>query len=828
MIDPNLCHSLSETSCQLLAKVLNLGGIGLWSASLDSEDRNSVHLTVNEHLKTLLNGKTECYLKIDDFFDSWLHPNDHMLVRDSLARLKDTDQFVGEIRLKHGPEQDFRCYKVAAQVSARDSQGLPTNFFGMLEDIQERHLTQKALETALAENKKATKALKLEEERLSAVIEAADLGTWDWFLQTGTVIYNRKWAETLGYGLDEIKNTVETWEMAVLPDDLDKANKAIEDHCNGLTSRYVADFRVRHRNGSLIWAQDRGRVVEYDENHKAKRLMGVMLDVTKSKQIEASLEEKNDQLELIFKAARIGAWDWDIARGTIKFNDVYLDMLGYTPDEIRGTIEEWESFVHPDELEATNEALERAISGKDNNMYAKEIRMRHKDGHYVWTYDFGRVVSRDENGVALRMIGGHFDFDEKKKLELEFYLMQQHERELKLARDLAEESTKAKSEFLANMSHEIRTPMSAIIGLTHLVLETDLTVQQHDYISRTQVAAENLLRIINDILDFSKIEAGKLEMEETEFDLSDILNTMVDIMVVKAKQKGLEFIVNLNPEVPTNLIGDPVRLGQILNNLVSNALKFTSEGQVKVIVDVEDKTGKETTLLFKVSDSGIGMTADQLSNLFTPFTQADTSTTRKYGGTGLGLTISKRLVEMMGGLIWCHSDIGQGSTFGFTAKFKFQKAKKTKKIQKRDKTTDKAMLTPILGAKILLTEDNEVSQLVASRILNNAGFMVDIANTGLEAVKMVQETKYDLVLMDIQMPEMDGLTASRTIRAIPGFSDLPIVAMTAHAMSGDKELSIAAGMNDHVSKPINISELFSALVKWVPPRHKKNKVPGRT
>jgi PAS domain S-box-containing protein len=825
MINPKQLNSFNDLDAQLLTRILKLSGIGLWGVC--RRDDGSLKLRLSQHSGSILGEESERDFDLEAFLAQRVCPEDLNICEKIRSDLRKSDQVSFEIRLSCQPEKVFHFFKVAAEVAGRDQRGLPTMVVGSLENVQERSLTQQALVTALAEKQKMTSDLTLERERLSTVIEAADLGTWDWNIQTGQVIYNRRWAEIIGYDLSEIGDTVETWEKALLPEDLEKANKAVEDHCNGLTSRYLSDFRMRHRNGSIIWAQDRGRVVEHDKDGQALRLMGVMLDVTKLKHTEQTLEEKNDQLELIFKAARIGAWDWDVEKGIINFNDVYLDMLGYKPEEITGTIEEWESFVHPDELESTNAALDRALTGQDD-MYAKEIRMRHKDGHYVWTYDFGRVVTRDENGLALRMIGGHFDFDDKKKMEFEFNVMQQQERELKLARDLAEESTRAKSEFLANMSHEIRTPMNAIIGLTHLVLETDLSSQQFDYISRTQVAAENLLRIINDILDFSKIEAGKLEMEETEFNLADILNSMVDILGVKAKEKGLDFILKLDPKAPLILLGDPVRLGQILNNLVSNALKFTAEGRVVVTVSVDEKSELDTKLHFEVADTGIGMTAEQKNCLFTPFTQADTSTTRKYGGTGLGLTISKRLAELMGGQIWCHSQPGRGSTFGFTAKFKLNKdgSLKPQKVKKREKITNKELLKPIEGSRILLAEDNEVNQLVASKILNNAGFLVDIANNGLEAVDMVQKINYDLVLMDIQMPEMDGLTASRTIRAMEGMADLPIVAMTAHAMSGDRELSLSAGMNDHVSKPINIAELFSALVKWIPPRSLTQKSPN--
>ncbi|MDR1079819.1 MAG: PAS domain-containing protein [Deltaproteobacteria bacterium] len=806
----------------LLADVLLEGGVGLWSLRLGNGGQDDAVLMLNAGCARLMGGSASEPMEVaySVFRDMWVHRDDRDGVAARVAEAVSgaPGNYEREMRLRHLGTGEWRWYRASGSVSSRDGDGV--TLFGMLQEIQDRRVAETALAEALKAKDHAARDLRVERELLDAVINAASLGTWDWDIQTGKVKYNRRWTETIGYSLDEVEDTVETWERALFPEDLKRANEAVEAHCNGLTPYYEADFRMRHKNGSTIWAQDRGRVVERDEHGRARRLMGVMLDVTRQKMIEQSLAENNDQLELIFKAARIGAWDWDIIRGTIKFNDVYLDMLGYRPDEIQGTIEEWESFVHPDELSSTNAALDRAISGEDD-MYAEEIRMRHKDGHSVWTYDFGRVVARDEAGTALRMVGGHFDFDDKKKMELEFFAMQEHERELKLARDIAEESTRAKSEFLANMSHEIRTPMNAIIGLTHLVLETDLSGQQQDYIRRTEVAAQALLRIINDILDFSKIEAGKLEMEETDFNLEDVMTGATDMMEVRAKEKGLSVTVDLPPQIPTRLLGDPVRLGQILNNLASNAVKFTASGGVSMAVSVRQKDGETALLCFEVKDTGIGLSSEQIRLLFTPFTQADSSTTRKYGGTGLGLTISKRLVEMMGGEIWCESVQGEGSVFGFTARFRMTSPSASEARPagaRRTREEERGMLQALSGARILLAEDNEVNQLVASRILAKAGFEVKIAGNGLEAVRMVKEQPFDLVLMDIQMPEMDGLTAARTIREDPAYVDLPIVAMTAHAMSGDREMSLSAGMNDHVNKPINLQELYQALLKWVKPR----------
>jgi signal transduction histidine kinase/CheY-like chemotaxis protein len=587
-------------------------------------------------------------------------------------------------------------------------------------------------------------------------------------------------------------------------------------------------------------------------------------------------------------------------------------------------------------------------------------RLIEKKGKISWQ----EVDIRAREGGCLHMLLNAFKSDYSGSIGHMYWLMDiteiaEKEKALNVARELAEASTRAKSEFLANMSHEIRTPMNAIIGLCHLVLQTELSGQQLEYVSRTQSAAKALLRIINDILDFSKIEAGKLEMERTEFMLEDVLTEAIELQSMRAQEKSLEVFLDMPEMNLPAMIGDPVRLSQILNNLLSNAIKFTSEGEVGIRVELEAEIPLTAMARFTVSDTGIGLTPEQVGRLFTPFTQADSSTTRKYGGTGLGLTITKRLVEMMGGEIWCRSEPGKGSTFAFTVRLELKDRwvrtdtpppfrgrlafvaddnpsslqvlstnllklgfevtrfpagdPLVKRVQSLKKNPDARMpdlvacdwdmpgmsgpeaisaavkaagismkpaalmlvsgpvTTPqqdaavkagapvtlskpyslaalssaltdlfskaptkarravkskdhselvahLKGRSLLLVEDNEVNQLVASRILKKAGFKVAIANNGREGVEMFRkgEGAYDLVLMDIQMPEMDGFEATQAIRAMSGGMDVPIVAMTAHAMTGDRELSIKSGMNDHVNKPIDVQELFKTLARWLP------------
>ncbi len=481
-------------------------------------------------------------------------------------------------------------------------------------------------------------------------------------------------------------------------------------------------------------------------------------------------------------------------------NRALEQLYGFEPGELIGKSTRL-GYITEDDFNATATGLARAMA--DGEQYRQQLEMKRKDGTTFWARWIVQAVSRED--MSLGMVVTVEDIsDERQALA-----------EMAEGRRLAEEAARTKADFLANMSHEIRTPMNAVIGLSHLLLNTELSPRQRGYLENVQHAGRHLMGIINDILDFSKIDAGKLTIEDGEFDLAKVLDHVASMLAEKASGKGLRLRTDLPADLPTRLIGDSLRLQQVLLNLGSNAVKFTQQGEVNISAAIVARSPHEVTLRLSVRDTGIGISVVDQGKLFQSFQQADTSTTRKYGGTGLGLMISRRLVELMGGELGVTSKPGRGSTFWFTVRLAISAALPLE--VPAPSATDEANWN-LAGAHVLLAEDNDLNQEVARDLLANAGLTVDVADNGAIAVEMVQRQDYALVLMDMQMPVMDGLAATRKIRALPGREHLPIIAVTANVLEDDRRRCADAGMNDYLAKPIEPAELLLILRRWLPPR----------
>ncbi|MGR3811934.1 PAS domain S-box protein [Jiulongibacter sp. NS-SX5] len=639
------------------------------------------------------------------------------------------------------------------------------------------------------------KKIEAERERLSLVASANENGIVFVNDEVKIVWSNEGFKTMTGYSEEEITKG-NPYELLVGP----KTKK--EDVFSGLEAfkkreSISKDVVIYKKNGEPFWIRLKGQNLSSD--NKISSYFFMIEDISDEKEVQDRLKEYDEKLRNALNSVGDNYWEHDFSTDKTVFLSPGEEFLGFAPDEIsEDKADFWWSRVHPEDYKIL-ESLDSEYKSKKRTRHNREYRIIRKDGSIQWVIDRGVVLDFDENGNPLKIIGTHIDITEQKKME----------EELLIAKEQAESSTRAKEMFLANMSHEIRTPMNAILGMANQMGKTPLTENQKFYLSTINSATENLLVIINDILDLSKIDAGELSIEKIGFEPSKVIGKVMQVMSFKAEEKGLSFTNSIcDPLISKVLIGDPYRMNQILLNLTSNAIKFTEKGTVDIQCHVLEDQPKSQVLECRVVDTGVGMSKEFSENLFQKFKQEDDSVTRKFGGTGLGMSIVKELVNLMGGEISVNSSKGKGTEVVFTVTM--DKGTYEDLPQDELKTSNFDVLQ---DKKILLADDNEMNRLVASTILENYGAEIIEAKDGLEAVYFVQKYKPDLVLMDVQMPNMDGLAATRLIRKEIS-KELPVVALTALALKGEEVKFKEAGMDDYVLKPFKEERLLQVISQF--------------
>ncbi|MBU1365209.1 MAG: response regulator [Gammaproteobacteria bacterium] len=656
------------------------------------------------------------------------------------------------------------------------------------------------------------------ESRLMTALQAARMGSWELDFVNGSLSYAPSLLATLGIPREPPPMTLQSWLATVHPDDQAAFLAAYQETVKVGGAPFSVEYRVGLEGGGWTWIHSRWMVVERDANGCALRGGGISVNISERKQNESELDQYRHQLEdlvqkrtadlrevhrklldtqFAMNSVGIGIrWSDLETKRLIDVNSFAAKMLGYSVEELlQLRVED----IYPPQAMAETEQAVAVIRKK--GWCKLETQNRARNGALVPVEVTLHYIPADD-GLPPRLIAFVRDITERKQAEAA----------LIAAKEAAEAANVAKSAFLANMSHEIRTPLNAITGMAHIIRRAGLPPEQLVRLEKIDTAGHHLLGIVNAVLELSKIEAGKLNMADYPLNPADIAARVVVMLQDKALAKNIRLIADAE-ELPPSLRGDATHLQQALLNYVANAVKFTDHGVVVVRVRTVEESDDHAVVCFEVEDTGIGIAPEAAARLFTAFEQADNSTTRKYGGTGLGLAITRKLAEMMGGAAGMRSTPGLGSVFWFTARLKKGGHEPDLLFGAAGESAEEVLSRDFLGRRILLVEDEPVNREVASAMLNTLGLVVDLAVDGREAVSKAAAGNYDLILMDMQMPNLNGLEATRQIRALPGRGDVPIVAVTANIFAEDKANCLAAGMNDFLAKPSPPALLFSTVLK---------------
>lgn len=665
--------------------------------------------------------------------------------------------------------------------------------------------------------------------QLGQAMTMARIGAWTVDLVAGSL----HWSDEVFRIHDMEPGPMPTLEEAIgfyAPAAQKRVTQALSDLIAGDAS-FDEELELVIASGRRVWIHTMGDV-DRNADGVPVRLYGVVQDVTARRNLEQRLRESEERLLHALDGANDGVWDWNSRKSEIHFSPRWKDILGLGDDELPSHVSDWHARIHEDDRSRLAEGLKAALDGGVDE-YREEYRVRHADGGWRWILSRGKVVDRGPRGEAERMVGTHTDVTEEVRMR----------DEIVAAREAAEAAAQVKADFLATMSHEIRTPMNGILGMAQMLLDSELDADQRHVTETIFHSGTSLLHILNDVLDLSKFEAGEVVLEEMPFDPVECARGVVELMDFDCRSRdGLTLVFTAEDGVPSSVLGDGHRLRQVLLNLVGNAVKFTSEGRIELIVSTVEEPGG-ARLRFVVRDTGIGFDDKTAQRLFDAFTQADSSTTRRYGGTGLGLAVCKTLIELMGGTIGCHGTEGSGATFWVeiparmvseARPLRFDTLPSLDRIARGGTAgADRApaegaapaeSVTPGPGApapdaapmRVLVAEDTPVNQTVARRMLESLGCDVEIVENGELAIERATTGEFDLVLMDCQMPVMDGYLATHALRTAESgeVRSLPIIAMTANAMAGDRERCLEAGMDDYLVKPV-LRDALAAMLERV-------------